>query len=149
LRGTHSESPLPPAGGSRGALRVLDALNRWYQSPPADDLGLDVALQNAARISKPGSRVVAVIDPRSVDQLADGRLAALSAHQDAIAVLLVDPLELAPPQARVAFAGAQSNWSRRPPRARCMPSASASIRPVPAAWAGACCRRTDESRIGC
>jgi len=108
VRGTHSESPLPPAGGARGALRVLDALNRWYQAPPADDLGLDVALQTAARISKPGSRVVAVIDPRSVDQLADSRLAALSAHQDAIAVLLVDPLELAPPQARVAFAGAQA-----------------------------------------
>lgn len=104
LRGTHAEPPLPPAGSSRGALRVLDALNRWYQAPPADDLGLDVALQSAGRVSKPGTRLVALIDPRSVDAVADERWTALSAHHDAFAVLLVDPLELAPPQAEVAFA---------------------------------------------
>ena len=28
LRGSQSEAPLPPAGGSRGALRALDAVNR-------------------------------------------------------------------------------------------------------------------------
>jgi uncharacterized protein (DUF58 family) len=105
LRGTHAEPPLPPAGSARGALRVLDALNRWYQAPPADDLGLEVALQSAARVSKPGTRLVALLDPRSVDAVADARWTALAAHHDAFAVLLVDPLELAPPQARVAFAG--------------------------------------------
>jgi uncharacterized protein (DUF58 family) len=108
LRGTHAEAPLPPAGSARGALRVLDALNRWYQQPPADDLGLDVALQSAARVSKPGTRLVALIDPRSVDAVADARFTALAAHHDAFAVLLVDPLELGPPQARVAFAGGRA-----------------------------------------
>lgn len=108
LRGSPSEAPLPPAGGVRGALRVLDALNRWYQQAPADDLGLDAALQSAARVSKPGARIIALIDPRSVDAIADARWTALSAHHDAIAILLVDPLELAPPQARLAFAGVDS-----------------------------------------
>lgn len=124
LRATLSEVPLPPAGGTRGALRTLDALNRWYQAPPEDDRGLDYALEAAARLAKPGARLLALVDPRSVESSSDGRLRALSAHHDAIAVLLVDPLELAPPQARVAFAfgatrieldldraGARRQWS--------------------------------------
>ena len=103
LRGSRSEAPRPPAGGARGALRVLDALVRWYTAPPADDAGLDFALQTASRVGKPGSRIVALLDPRSVDAVADARFTALAAHHDAIAVLLVDPLELAPPRAQVAF----------------------------------------------
>lgn len=106
LRATLSEMPLPPAGGTRGALRALDALNRWYQQAPEDDRGLDHALEAAARLAKPGSQLLALVDPRSLDGCSDGRLRGLSAHHDAIAVLLVDPLELSPPQARVAFAHA-------------------------------------------
>ena len=30
LRGSDGEAPVPPASGARGALRVLDALVRWY-----------------------------------------------------------------------------------------------------------------------
>lgn len=104
LRGTRSETPRPPSGGSRGALRVLDALARWYAQVPGGDAGLDFALQAALRVLKPGARVLALADPRSIDTLADARLTAVAAHHDAIAVLIVDPLELAPPQARVAFA---------------------------------------------
>jgi len=103
LRGSAGESVRPPAGGSRGALRALDALARWYAESPADDAGLDHALEHAARVSKPGARVLALVDPRSVEPVADARWRSLSAHHDAIAVLLVDPLELAPPLARVAF----------------------------------------------
>src|SRR5690606_21298914 len=35
LRGSEREPPVAPAGGTRGALRVLDALVRWYRAPPA------------------------------------------------------------------------------------------------------------------
>ncbi len=105
LRGSRAEAALPPVGGTRGALRTLDKLCRWYHSPPADDAGLDTALQTLARISKPGSRVLALIDPRSTDDVPDARFTALAAHHDAIAVLLTDPLELAPPSAQLAFAG--------------------------------------------
>ncbi|MEO8223404.1 MAG: DUF58 domain-containing protein [Gammaproteobacteria bacterium] len=109
LRGTHSEAPWPPAGGARGALRVLDALTRWYARPPADDTGLDSALQAALLLVKPGARVLALADPRSIDGLVDARLTAVAAHHDAIAVLVVDPLELAPPEAQVAFAATDVN----------------------------------------
>ena len=104
LRGTPGEAPRPPSGGPRGTLRVLDALARWYAQPPADDAGLDFALQAVLRLSKPGSRILTLADPRSIEALVDARLTALSAHHDAIAVLIVDPLELAPPQAQLAFA---------------------------------------------
>lgn len=103
LRGSDIEAPLPPMGGSRGALRVLGALARWYAEPPADDAGFERALQSAARVSKPGSRLVALIDPRSIDPVEDARWTALSAHHDAIAVILVDPLELLPPKAQLGF----------------------------------------------
>jgi uncharacterized protein (DUF58 family) len=104
LRSSHGEAPRPPAGGARGALRALDALVRWYAARPADDVGLDHALQAAGRVTKPGARILALLDPRSVESVSDARLTALAAHHDAIAVLLVDPLELVPPQERVAFA---------------------------------------------
>lgn len=106
LRGTLSEAPLPPAGGTRGALRALDALNRWYQRAPDEDAGLDQALASAGRLAKPGARLWVMADPRSVEACSDARLRALSAHHDAMIVLLTDPLELAPPAARVAFAHA-------------------------------------------
>ena len=108
LRGTRTEAPRLPSGGSRGALRVLDALARWYAQAPVDDAGLDFALETVLRVVKPGARVLTLADPRSIDTLADARLTALSAHHDAIAVLLVDPLELTPPQARVGFVTQQS-----------------------------------------
>lgn len=108
LRGSGTEAPRAPAGGSRGALRVLDALVRWYAEPPADDTGFAKALDAAGRLVKPGSRVIALVDPRSSEGIADARFTALAAHMDAIAVLLVDPLELDPPSDRVAFrAGGQ------------------------------------------
>lgn len=103
LRGSVSEAPLAPAAGSRGALRVLDALCRWYREPPAEDAGLDQALAVALRLLRPGARVIALIDPRSLESVADARLTALATHQDALAVLLVDPMELAPPRMRAAF----------------------------------------------
>jgi uncharacterized protein (DUF58 family) len=112
VRGTRAEAPCAPAGGSRGALRTLDALARWYAAPPSEDLGLDAALQAAGRLVKPGARVLALVDPRSVDAVTDARWTAMSAHHEAIAVLLVDPLELEPPNARVAFVDDRSGFSR-------------------------------------
>lgn len=91
--------------GSRGALRALDALCRWYAAPPADDGGVDAALAALARLAKPGSRIVALLDPRSPEAIADARWTSFAAHHDAIAVLLRDPLERTPPATRLAFAG--------------------------------------------
>lgn len=104
LRGTSSEPPITPRGGSRGVLCSLDALVRWYAQPPTQDLGLDHALATAARLLHPGASVVVLADTNSFADVAHGRLAALTTHHDLLAVLLTDPLELQPPRERLPFA---------------------------------------------
>jgi len=103
LRGSVGEAPVPPASGARGALRVLDALVRWYGQPPEDDAGLAVALDHAARLLRPGSRLVVLADPHSVATIAEQRWPALAQHHEVIVLLLTDPLELAPPSAMLPF----------------------------------------------
>lgn len=107
LRGSRSEAPVVPASGPRGALRVLDALTRWYSQPPADDAGLAVALDHARRLLRPGSRLIVLADPASMSVIPAQRWPALAAHNEVIVLLLTDPLEQAPPQALLPFAGAQ------------------------------------------
>jgi len=103
LRGSEHEAPVPPAGGSRGALRVLDALVRWYSAPPADDAGLLTALNHARRVLRPGSRLVVLADPASVAAVPAQRWPALSMHNEVIVLLLSDPLEREPPRAALPF----------------------------------------------
>lgn len=108
LRGSTVEAPVPPSGGARGVLRVLDALHRWYSGPPADDAGLSFALERAARIVRPGARVVVLADPRGAVKVPQSTWSALGRHQEVIVVLLTDPLELDPPAAELSFiAGGQ------------------------------------------
>ena len=104
LRGMSNEPPVSPCGGSRGALRTLDALVRWYAQPPDQDLGLDQALATAARLLHPGASLVVLADAGSLAGIAQARLAALATHHDLLAVLLTDPLELQPPRERLPFA---------------------------------------------
>lgn len=103
LRGSRREAPIPPASGPRGALRVLDALVRWYARAPQDDAGLAIALDHAQRLLRPGSRVVVLADPQSVAVIPTQRWAALAQHHEAIVLLLTDPLESAPPKASLPF----------------------------------------------
>lgn len=106
LRGSNSEAPVPPAAGSRGALRVLDALVRWYARPPSDDTGLTVALDHARRLLRPGSRLVLLADPASVAAVPPQRWPALTMHNEVIVLLLSDPLEREPPRAWLPFIAA-------------------------------------------
>ncbi|KQZ60357.1 MULTISPECIES: DUF58 domain-containing protein [unclassified Lysobacter] len=103
LRGSLREAPVAPASGPRGALRALDALVRWYAQPPADDAGLAVALDHATRLLRPGSRLVVLADPRSLEQVPERRWPALAQHHEVIVLLLTDPLENAPPQSALPF----------------------------------------------
>jgi uncharacterized protein (DUF58 family) len=107
LRGSIKEAPVPPAAGPRGALRVLDALVRWYTQPPADDAGLAIALDHARRLLRPGSRLVLLADPASVAAVPPQRWPALTMHNEVIVLLLSDPLERDPPQAALPFQSAQ------------------------------------------
>lgn len=105
LRGSQHEAPIPPASGMKAAMRVLEALRRWYAEPAAEDAGLPLALDHAARVLRPGSRVVVLAEPRSVLQVAPTRWAALARHSEVIVLLLSDPLEQSPPASRLPFAG--------------------------------------------
>lgn len=103
LRGSQREPPVAPASGARGALRVLDALVRWYAQPPAEDAGLAVALDHAARLLRPGSRLVLLADPTSIAAIPERRWPALAQHHEVIVLLLTDPLEAAPPKSAMPF----------------------------------------------
>jgi uncharacterized protein (DUF58 family) len=113
LRGSTREAPVPPAAGPRGALRVLDALVRWYSQPPEEDAGLAVALDHARRLLRPGSRLVVLADPASVAEVAANRWPALTAHNEVILLLLVDALERRPPQAALPFATGRDGERQR------------------------------------
>lgn len=113
LRGSRQEPPVPPASGARGALRVLDALVRWYAAPPADDAGLAVALDQAQRLLRPGSRLLVLADPASVGALSPLRWAGLAAHHDVHLLLLTDPLEADPPRAALPFQVGPTGAPRR------------------------------------
>ena len=107
LRGTVREAPVVPASGSRGALRVLDAMVRWYAGPPEHDAGLAVALDHADRLMRPGSRLVVLADPMSVIALPPLRWTTLVQHREVVVLLLSDPLEREPPRAKLPF------WAER------------------------------------
>lgn len=112
LRGSLKEAPVPPAAGPRGALRVLDALVRWYAQQPADDAGLLVGLEHARRLLRPGSRLLVLADAASVVAVPMQRWPALTMHNEVTVVLLSDPLERQPPQERLTFASADSSGQR-------------------------------------
>lgn len=103
LRGSAREAPIVPASGSRGALRVLDALVRWYTQPPEHDAGLAVALDHADRLLRPGSRLVVLADPLSVIAMPATRWPMLVQHREVIVLLMTDPLERDPPRATLPF----------------------------------------------
>lgn len=103
LRGSVREPPVVPASGGRGALRVLDALVRWYAQPPEEDAGLAVALDHAHRLLRPGSRLLVLADPLSVVALPALRWVTLSQHREVVVLLMSDPFEREPPRARLPF----------------------------------------------
>lgn len=106
LRGSPRDAPVAPASGPRGALRVLDALVRWYARPPEDDAGLATALDHARRLLRPGSRIVVLADPSSIAAVAPQTWPALAMHHELVVLLLTDPIERKPPKARLPFASA-------------------------------------------
>ena len=113
LRGSRGATPVPAASGAHGALRVLDALARWYARPAEDDAGLEVGLDQARRLLRPGSRLVVLADPGSVASVPEAKWPALAAHHQVMVLLLTDPLELDPPERFLGFSVATPEGDAR------------------------------------
>ncbi len=103
MQGGGREAPIPPMAGAQGVLRVLGALARWYAAPPSGEEGLAAALDHAARLLRPGSRLIVLADASSVAAIPDARWLQLTARNEVIVLLPVDPLETDPPHARLPF----------------------------------------------
>ena len=93
---------MPPLGGRRGVLRALDALTRWQPMLGTQESGSEAtnvarALDALRRVLRPGSQILLLVDPRSVDAQVSSALARLRAHHDLAACLIVDPIEQAAP----------------------------------------------------
>lgn len=87
-----------PAGGRRGALRVLRALRDWDAIADADaGEPLSASLARTTRVLRPGARLIIVTDGFGTDADAIGRLRQLASRHEVAVVLVRDPLELAPP----------------------------------------------------
>lgn len=93
-----------PAGGRRGVLRALDALVRWQPEPGLPEsvdapVRATATLDSLRRVLRPGSQILLLLDPRSVNAAVGSAVARLRAHHDLAACLLLDPLERAMPPA--------------------------------------------------
>ncbi|MDE2407640.1 MAG: DUF58 domain-containing protein [Xanthomonadaceae bacterium] len=103
MRGMLQDSTVAPGAGVRGALRVLEALSRWYARPPEAGPGLAMALEQSRLLLRPGARLLVLADPDSVSTIPASLWSALTRHHEVVVVLLTDPLEQRPPTARLTF----------------------------------------------
>jgi uncharacterized protein (DUF58 family) len=98
--GEHLE--LRPAGGRRGAMRVVKALVEWL-SPARNSGGrepLSVALQRVRHAVRPGSLVIIVSDFYGLDEDCEMHISRLRQHNDVVACQVLDPAEEALPAGR-------------------------------------------------
>lgn len=101
--GRHRE--LRPAGGRRGAMRLIQALVEWLEPaaaaadhPPAATEPLSVALERVRHAVRPGSLVIVLSDFFSLDESCNRHLSRLRQHNDVIACQVLDAAEhLLPP----------------------------------------------------
>jgi uncharacterized protein (DUF58 family) len=98
--GRHRE--LRPAGGRRGAMRLIQALVEWLE--PASGAGpglaqpLSTALERVRHAVRPGSLVIVISDFFSLDEDCNRHLSRLRQHNDVIACQVLDAAEhLLPP----------------------------------------------------
>jgi len=99
--GRHRE--LRPAGGRRGAMRMIQGLVDWLQPGPPDAARaepLSRALERVRHTVRPGSLVVIISDFFSLDADAERHLSRLRQHNDVIGCQVLDPAEHSLPAGR-------------------------------------------------
>ncbi len=98
--GEHRE--LRPAGGRRGAMRVIQGLVEWLnpESVPAGSEPLSAALERVRHAVRPGSLVLIISDFFSLDEQCHRHLSRLRQHNDVIGCQVMDPAEQSLPAGR-------------------------------------------------
>jgi uncharacterized protein (DUF58 family) len=109
LFGHKGHQDLPASGGRRGALQLIRALvaETSFDKMPASDSrlqGFGETLLRLRRIVRPGSLVVILSDFYGIDKDTELNLSRLRQHNDVVACLIADTVELtAPPPGRYAI----------------------------------------------
>ena len=98
--GRHRE--LRPAGGRRGAMRVVQGLVDWLQPEKVGHQvePLSVALERVRHALRPGSLVLVISDFFSLDEACNRHLSRIRQHNDVIGCQVLDPAEEALPAGR-------------------------------------------------
>ena len=99
--GRHRE--LRPAGGRRGAMRMIQGLVEWLQPGQSSDLDgepLSAALERVRHTVRPGSLVIVISDFFNVDELCSRHLSRLRQHNDVIGCQVLDAAEQRLPEGR-------------------------------------------------
>jgi uncharacterized protein (DUF58 family) len=99
--GRHRE--LRPAGGRRGAMRMIQGLVDWLQPEHVPGEGgelLSVALERVRHTVRPGSLVIIISDFFSLDEDCTRHLSRLRQHNDVIGCQVLDAAEYKLPAGR-------------------------------------------------
>jgi uncharacterized protein (DUF58 family) len=101
-----------PAGGRRGAMRVIQGLVDWLDPERlrAGAEPMSAALQRVRHAVRPGSLVVVISDFFGLDEACNRHLSRLRQHNDVIGCQVLDPAEQALPPGRFPISdGVQSS----------------------------------------
>ncbi len=98
--GSHRE--IRPAGGRRGAMRVIQGLVGWLnpESPPQGREPLSASLERVRHTVRPGSLVLIISDFFNLDEQCHRHLSRLRQHNDVIGCQVMDPAEQSLPAGR-------------------------------------------------
>jgi uncharacterized protein (DUF58 family) len=94
--GKHLE--IRPAGGRRGAMRMIQSLVNWLQpdtdsGPEQEQEPLSTALERVRHTVRPGSLVIVISDFFSLDEESNRHLSRLRQHNDVIGCQVMDEAE--------------------------------------------------------
>jgi uncharacterized protein (DUF58 family) len=107
--GDHRE--MRPAGGRRGAMRVIQGLVDWLDPEQKREGSepLSAALERVRHAARPGSLVLVISDFFSLDEDCNRHLSRLRQHNDVIGCQVVDPAEESLPGGRYPISDGMHN----------------------------------------
>ncbi|MGJ8668705.1 MAG: DUF58 domain-containing protein [Oceanococcus sp.] len=94
----HGQQMMRPAGGRRGALRLIGMLADVPEPTHTKVPALHSMLEELRRVARPGALIVVISDFHDLDKAAQQSLSLIARHCELILGLVSDPLERHPPR---------------------------------------------------